>query len=137
MALDLGAVMDAIGTRLVGVTGLRVYDYAPDVANPPAAVVALPDEVEYDLTGGRAADRALIPVTVLVGRVSDRAARDQLAAYVSGTGAQSIKTAIEGGTDSNLGGVAHTVRVGSARIEMVTVGGIEYLGASFDVEVLD
>lgn len=137
MAIDLNAVMDAIGTRLLGVTGLRVYDYAADAVSPPAAIVALPETVEYDVTAGRGADRVVIPVTVLVGKVSDRTARDQLAQYVSGTGAQSIKTAIEGGADANLGGVAHTVRITEARIDVVTIGAIEYLGASFDVEVFD
>jgi hypothetical protein len=136
VALDLNAVMDAIGARLVGVTGLRVYDYAADAASPPAAIVALPDMVAYDEVAGRGADRVVIPVTVLVGRVSDRAARDQLAQYVSGTGALSVKAAIEGGT-GDLGGVAHTVRVTEARIEIVTIQAVEYLGASFDVEVYD
>jgi hypothetical protein len=136
VALDLNAVMDAIGARLVGVTGLRVYDYAADAASPPAAIVALPETVEYDVVAGRGADRVVIPVTVLVGRVSDRAARDQLAQYVSGTGASSVKTAIEGGT-GDLGAVAHTVRVTEARIDVVTIGQIDYLGASFDVEVFD
>jgi len=136
VALDLNAVMDAIGARLLGVTGLRVYDYAADAASPPAAIVALPDVVEYDIAGARAADRVVIPVTVLVGKVSDRAARDQLAQYVSGTGASSVKTAIEGGT-GDLGGAAHTVRVTDARIDVVTIGAIDYLGASFNVEVYD
>lgn len=136
MALDLNAVMDAIGARLLGVTGLRVYDYAADAASPPAAIVALPEMVEYDSVAGRAADRVVIPVTVLVGKVSDRAARDQLAQYVSGTGAASVKTAIEGG-DPPLGGAAHTVRVTTARIDVVTIQAVDYLGASFEVEVYD
>ena len=137
MALDLNAVMDAIGTRLGTITGLRVYDYAADAASPPAAIVALPETVEYDTVAGRGADRVVIPVTVLVGKVSDRTARDQLAQYVSGTGAASVKTAIEGGTDANLGGVAHTVRVTASRIDVVTIQAVEYLGATFDVEVYD
>lgn len=132
MALDLNAVMDAIGARLVGVTGLRVYDYAADAANPPAAIVSLPELVEYDIVAARGADRVVIPVTVLVGRVSERAARDQLARYVSGEGAESIKTAIEG-----AGGVGQTVRVATARVDIVTIGAVDYLGASFDVEVID
>lgn len=135
MALDLNAVMDALGARLVGVTGLRVYDYAADAANPPAAIVSLPETVEYDVVAGRASDRVVIPVTVLVGRVSDRAARDQLAQYVSGTGASSVKSAIEG--IDGLGGVAHTVRVTDATINIVTIQAVDYLGASFNVEVYD
>lgn len=136
MSLDLNTVMDAIGTRLVGVTGLRVSDYAADSVSPPAAIVALPSEVEYDVTMGRGADRVVIPVTILVGKVSDRASRDQLAQYVAGAGALSVKAAIEG-TDPTLGGVAQTVRVTSARIDVVTIAAIDYLGASFDVEVYD
>lgn len=136
MALDLNAVMDAIGARLVGVTGLRVYDYTADASSPPAAIVSLPRLVEYDAVAGRGADRLVIPVTILVGRVSDRAARDQLGGYLSGTGAASIKTAIEGG-DPPLGGAAHTVRVTEATVDVVTIQAIDYLGASFDVEVYD
>lgn len=136
MALDLNAVMDAIGVRLVGVTGLRVYDYAADAASPPAAIVALPEVVEYDVVAGRGSDRVVIPVTVLVGKVDSRSARDKLASFVSGSGGQSIKAAVEGG-DPPLGGAAQTVRVTEARIDVVTIGAVEYLGASFDVEVYD
>jgi hypothetical protein len=136
VALDLNAVMDAIGARLLGVTGLRVYDYAADGASPPAAIVSLPRRVEYDAVMGRGADRLVIPVTVLVGRVSDRAARDKLGRYISGTGASSVKTAIEGG-DPPLGGAAQTVRVTEATVDVVTIQAVEYLGASFDVEVYD
>jgi hypothetical protein len=136
VALDLNAVMDAIGARLVGVTGLRVYDYAADNAAPPAAIVSLPRTVEYDAVAGRGADRLVIPVTVLVGRVSDRTARDQLGQYISGTGPSSIKTAIKG-VDPTLGGAAQTVRVTEATVDVVTIAAIDYLGASFDVEVYD
>lgn len=136
MALDLTAVMDAIGARLVGVTGLRVYDYAADAAAPPAAIVSLPSSVEYDSTAGRGVDRIVIPVTVLVGKVSERAARDKLGAYIAGEGASSIKSAIEG-AGGNLGGVAQTVRVTGSTVDVVTIGAVEYLGASFDVEVYD
>ena len=136
MALDLSAVMDAIGARLVGVTGLRVYDYPADAASPPAAIVSLPETVEYDVVAGRGADRVIIPVTILVGKVSDRAARDRLAAYVSGTGSSSVKEAIEG-AGATLGGAAQTVRVQTANVNVVTIGAVDYLGASFDIEVID
>lgn len=137
MALDLNAVMDAIGTRLVGVTGLRVYDYAADAAAPPAAIVGMPEQpIEYDATMGRGADRVVIPVLVVVGKVSDRSARDALSGYLAGSGASSIKAAIEGG-NSDLGGAAQTVRVQTARVDVVTIAAVDYLGATFDVEVFD
>ena len=136
MALDLGPVMDAIGARLVG-TGLRVADYAADTVNPPQAIVSLPSAVEYDVVAGRGADRAVIPVMVLVGKVSDRAARDLMARYVSGTGAYSVKTAIEG-AGGDLDGAAQSVRVTLALPpDVISIAAVEYLGCSFDVEVID
>ena len=129
MALDLGAAMDAIGVGLSSIAGLRVADYAKDSANPPQALVSLPETVEYDAVAGRGADRVVIPVTVLVGKVSERAARDLLAQYVSGTGSKSVKTAIE------AAGAGQTVRVTNARVDVVTIAAVDYLGASFDVEV--
>jgi hypothetical protein len=136
VALDLGGVMDAIGVRLATIPGLRVHDYQADGASPPAAIVGLPEVVEYDTVAGRGADRVVVPVLVLVGRVSDRAARDAIAPYVSGAGAKSVKTAVESG-NSDLAGAAHTVRVTMARIDIVTIQAVDYLGASFDVEVYD
>jgi hypothetical protein len=133
VALDLNAVMDAIGVRLATISGLRVADYPADQANPPQAIVSLPETVEYDSVMGRGADRVIIPITVLVGKVSDRAARDALAQYVSGTGSSSVKAAVDG----DLGGTAHTARVTGSRIDVVTIQAIDYLGASFDVEVYD
>lgn len=136
MALDLGAAMDAIGTALDTIDGLRVADYAAQSVNPPQAIVTLPEQpVEYDVVMGRGADRAVIPVTVLVGAVSDRVSRSNIAQYISGTGAKSVKTAVEA-NGSNLGGAAQTVRVMTARVDIVTIGAVEYLGASFDVEVI-
>lgn len=135
MSLDLNAVMDAIGTRLVGVAGLRTADYAAQSINVPQAIVSLPTSpIEYDATMARGADRAVIPVLVLVAAVSDRASRDQVAAYLSGTGVKSIKAAIEG-TTSDLGGAAQTVRVMTGQADVITVGAVDYAAASFEVEV--
>lgn len=136
MALDLNSAMDAIGVRLASIVGLRVSDYQADSVNPPQAIVSLPETVDFDAVMGRGADRAVIPITVVVAKVSDRAARDVIAQYVSGTGPLSIKAAVEGG-NSDLGGAAQSVRVTTARIEVVTIGSIDYLGASFDCEVYD
>ena len=133
MSLDLNAVMDAVGTRLATITGLRVYDYPAETASPPAAIVGLPSELEYDFTKGRGSDRAVIPITLLVGKVVERSARDALSLYLAGTGASSVKAAVDG----DLGGAAQTVRVMGARVEIVTLNGVEYLGATFDLEVID
>lgn len=129
MAINLNTVMDTLGTALGSVTGLRVYDYQTDNVAVPAAVVGLPDELTYDHTMQRGKDQAVFPVYVLVGKVSDRAARDKLAAYCDGTGAASVsvKAALDG-----IGG--NVTRVESVTFGQVTVGGVEYLAAIFQVD---
>jgi hypothetical protein len=129
-ALDLNTVMDAIGTRLLTISGLRVYDFSADQVAVPAGVVGLPETVEYDSTFARGSDRIVIPVHLMVSKVSDRSGRDALAPYVAGTGTKSIKAAVDG----TLGGTVQTARVMSATPQTFTVAGVDYLGASFRVE---
>lgn len=132
--LNLNAVMDGLGVRLTAIAGLRVYDHAADAAAPPAAIVGMPVEGDYDYTKMRGSDRVVLPITVLVGKVSDRAARDALSDYVAGAGSKSVKAAIE--TDRTLAGVAQTTAVRFPDINIVTLNGIDYWGAVFSVEVI-
>jgi hypothetical protein len=134
MAMSIAAVMDGLGVRLATIPTLRVYDYPADSVSAPAAIVRFPEPVAYDLTAGRGTDRATFPVTVLVGKVSDRAARDALALYLNGTGARSIKAAVEG--DKTLGGAAQSTRVIEASVANFRVGDADYLGATFDIDVI-
>lgn len=128
MSLNLNTAMDAIGTALAGITGLRVSDYPADSVAVPAAIVAWPDEIEYDHTHARGTDRAVFKVHVMVGKVSDRASRDAINAYTNGAGtaSTSVKTALDA-----MG--AH-VRVAKATYSVMAVAGIEYLTATFDVD---
>jgi hypothetical protein len=131
MSLDLNAVMNAVGVRLAAIAGVRVYDYPPDSVAVPAAVVSYPEEITYDETMARGCDSCVLTVAVLVGMTSDRASRDALAAYVAGTGAASVKTAVDG----TLAGTVKDARVGRAVFRDVNVGGVDYRAAIFDVEV--
>lgn len=134
-ALDLNAVMDGLGVRLATISGLRVFDYPTDQLEPPAAVVGLPTEIAYDYSKARGFDRATFPVFVVVGGAFARAARDALGPYLAGSGPQSIKAAIEG--DRTLAGACATlgVAVGRSDGSGITVNGVRYTGAIFEVEV--
>jgi hypothetical protein len=131
MSLDLNAVMNAVGVRLATIPGVRVYDFPPDSVAIPAAVVSYPEEITYDETMARGTDSCVLTVAVLVGKESDRASRDALAAYVAGTGASSVKTAVDG----TLAGAVKDACVSRAVFRPVLVGGVEYRGAIFEVEV--
>lgn len=126
MALNLGTVMDAIGTRLATITGLRVFDYPPEQINVPQAVVSLPDTIDFDATAARGFDRTVIPIYVMVSKQSMRVARDQIATYVT-----QVKAALE----PNLNGACDSCRVMQCRFENATVDGVDYLAAIFPLEV--
>lgn len=129
----MNATMDAIGTALTAISGLRVFDYPTDLAQFPCAVVGLPTQGFYDEVVRRATDKAVFPVIVMVGALSDRSARDQLSAYLAGTGASSVVTALDG----TLGGVVEVCRVTGWTTETrMSANGVDLLvGATFEVEV--
>jgi hypothetical protein len=99
--MNLATVMEEIGARLRTITGpptLRVSDFGlVGAITPPAAILSWPDELDYDMTYARGADRLTFPLTLLVGKASLRASRDALGAYCDGSGAQSIKAKLEAG----------------------------------------
>ena len=98
---------------------------------PPAAVVSYPETIDFDQTYGRGADKMTIPVVVVVGRASDRAARDALGAYCDGSGASSVKAVLESGTYTAF----HTVRVESIEFDVVTIAAVDYMAALFDLDI--
>lgn len=134
-ALDVNAVMDALGVALDTIDDLRVFDYPADTLDPPAAVVGLPTEIAYDYSKARGSDRATFPVFVAVGGAFSQDSRDLLGPYLKGSGAKSIKAVLE--ADRTLGGACATLGVAVARSDGsgITVNGVRYTGAIFEVEV--
>lgn len=129
----LADVMGQLATRLQTITVLQqVFDHPVDSISPPAAMVAWPDEVDYDLTYKRGADEITLPVLVIVGRVSDTAARDQLSRHVDGSGTNSIKAVLESGTYTAM----DSVTVAKATFEVITYQDVDYLAALFTVDVV-
>jgi hypothetical protein len=123
-----------IAANLATVAGLRTSATVPDSINPPIAVV-MPNSVTYDTAFARSGgDEYEFLVMVIVGRVDERSAQNNLDGYCSGTGSTSIKAAIE--RDKTLGGKAFSLRVTSLRnYTQLTVGDITYLSAEFVVQV--
>jgi hypothetical protein len=101
-------VRDALKTRLQTISGLRVYEVIPEPITPPCAVVGQLD-FTFDIDNARGLDQANVDIYVIVQRFSERAGQDKLDGYLAGTGATSIKAAIEG--DRTLGGTCQTLRV--------------------------
>jgi hypothetical protein len=132
---DISTLRTAIATNLATISGLRTSATVPDQINPPIAVV-MPASITYDLAFRRSGgDEYEFSVMVIVGRVDERMAQNKLDAYCSGTGAQSIKAAIE--SNRTLGGEAFDCRVTSLRsYSQVSVADVTYLSAEFAVQVI-
>lgn len=128
--MDLAAVMQAVADRLGTIAGLRAYPYPADSIAIPAAVVGYP-EITFDMTYRRGLDRMKLPVWLVVSDVSDRAARDALALFVSGSGTTSVKAVLESGAYAAFG----TVRVEGAVPGTVTIAAVDYDAYRFDLDI--
>lgn len=128
----LGDVMDALGSALDGIEGLRVFPYWAERVTPPAAVVGWPDPLTYDAAMARGADQLDLPVMVLVGKVDSRTARDKVSAYANGSGPASVKAVIEAHQTTAY----HSARVTRCEFGVISVAAVEYLAATFTVNLI-
>ena len=135
MAL-LTSIRDGLKTNLETISGLTAYEYVPDWIEPPIALVAPINSLNYDSTMARGADTYEIPVIVYISRVDAQLSQDTVDGYLASTGATSVKAAIE--SDPTLGGAAMSVRVVSATDygEYEVTQGTSFLGVTFNIEVI-
>jgi hypothetical protein len=125
-------VRSGLKANLEAIKGMRVYELIPTPAIAPAAIVGQLD-FTFDLNNARGLDQANLDVVVLVGRFSERAAQNDLDKYLAGSGAYSIKAAIE--SDRTLGGACDTLRVTSAEAGTYLSGDIEFLSYRYRVTI--
>jgi hypothetical protein len=119
----------AIATNLATISGLRTSPTLPDNPNPPIALVT-PISVSFDDSFKRGMQTYTFVISVIVGRVDERTAQNKLDAFVSSTGSQSIKLAVE--SDKTLGGNAFDCRITEMRnYGELTIGDVIYLSAEF------
>jgi len=132
MASD-AQIRDGLVTRLQTISGLTGYDHVPGQVNVPAATVSR-RLTRFDSVMARGADDFEYVVRVLVSNADPKLAQEAMSLYLAGSGASSIKAAIEG--DQTLGGVVDFARVREAGEEGITqVGEVDYLAVDFVVEV--
>lgn len=128
---SISTLRTRIATNLATISGLRTTSTMPDSPNPPVAIV-IPRSVSYDEAFRKGMQIYGFNVMVIVGRVDERSAQNNLDSYCSSTGSSSIKLAIE--SDKTLGGNAFDVRVTEmTNYGQITVGEVVYLSAEFQV----
>lgn len=129
----LDAVMIEVAGVLAGITELNVFDYPPEKLTPPAGYVSYPRSIDYDAAYGRGEDGMLdLPLTVVVGKVTTRAARDAVAAWASGDGPRSVKRAME----AHVWTSCDDVTVTSCEFDVEMIAGVPYLAAMFKATVV-
>jgi hypothetical protein len=131
---DLTTVRAALAAAVNSISGLVVHATIPSSLNVPAAVIApaTGQFLTFDTTMSRGSDDLAFRVLVLVGVQDDAGAQGKLDAYLAGSGASSIKAAVE--ADPDLGGTVHYVTVeGASDYGLHDFGGTSYFGAAFTV----
>ena len=130
---SISSIRSGLATNLGSISGLRSGPTIPDNVNPPYAIIA-PSSVDYHRAFNNALSTYNFTITLVVGRVSERTAQNNLDAYCSPTGSSSIRVAIE--SDKTLGGVVFdTIVTGMRNYGSVTIGENTYLAAEFDIAV--
>jgi len=133
MAASVLAVAQAIQTRLATISGLRNYAYQPEQLNPPFAYPEL-TQVNYHRSMALGDVQMEWNINVIVGRYTDRTAHANLDAYLSATGASSIRAALE--ADATLGGVVQAVLVSSAAdVTSITEADAQFLQIQYQLTV--
>lgn len=141
MAYDVKAIRTALATRLQTITytdpaGLTVNLRAGNLAdqiNPPVALIGADEPfIDYDLVMARGADILHFKVLVLVGRVSERTAQDQLDYFLS---TDHLKSALESSWPSTNPAVDYAEVKTVRGYGGYTIGDVEYLGMELQVEV--
>jgi hypothetical protein len=129
----IAQIREGIATNLRTIAGLRTTDTVPDNPQPPVAIVS-PSSIQYDLSFQRGLDLHNFVVMIIVGRASERNAQRTLDLFCAGTGASSVKAAIE--SNRTLTGLVQDLRVTSMRNYGSTViGETTYLAVEFDLVV--
>lgn len=108
----------------------RIFDYIPDQVPTPCAVVGN-ITITFDEAQNRGLDMGEVYVIVIVSRMNERGAQDKLDGYLAGSGAGSVKAAIE--ADRTLAGALATLRVIRAAPITIEVSGVTYFAYQYEV----
>ncbi|MCU1494806.1 MAG: hypothetical protein JWO62_2570 [Acidimicrobiaceae bacterium] len=135
MTATVQQIAEALNTALEAIVGLRNAPYLTDSITPPVVLTAI-EEVVYHGAFGYSDVEHTFTVFAIVGRASERAGIEAMEAYMSSTGTQSVRAALE--LDPTLGGVVSSlivVKSGPPSSLAVGQGGAVYIAVPFTVLV--
>lgn len=132
--MDITAVKQALADAASVIPGLQCHGYLPDAIDVPALCVADVTIEQYHATfGGHSL--AMFDLRLYVSRANDETGQAQLDGYLSQSGGNSIKAALE--ADTTLGGIVQNIMVVNAHgWGHDDVADTNYYGCQFDVRVI-
>ena len=126
-------IQNALATALATIPGLRVADHLPEQVAPPMAVIQLQTVTYHRAMAGGLSEWRYV-VSLIAGRMGDRAAQRQMDGWLSYGGPQSVRAAVE--TDQTLDGNASTLIVDEMiTVRPLTVGDAAYTTCEFNITV--
>jgi len=128
--MNTKTVRTEIAARLGTIAGLHEHAFPPGTITPDAAIV-VPRQLDPHGTYARGMVKAEFGVIVVTGKPHDRSAHSRLDEYASDDSERSIVTVLEGGTYTSF----DDVTVMSIDWDVLTFGGVDYLGALFTLDI--
>ena len=128
--IDVAAVMTGIAETIkaAGVVK-RVYDWPTLDVEPPCLIVGYPESGQpFDQTYARGHDRATFPAWIVCGVADKRSSRDVVTSYIT-----AYKDAME---DPDGDYPWESLRVTTWGVDPVNIGGLDYVAAKFENDVL-
>lgn len=133
MAGTASQIHAAVSAALATVPGLRVADHLPEQVAPPMAVIQMETVTYHRTMQGGTSEWAFL-ISLIAGRMGDRAAQRQLDGWLSYDGSQSIRAALE--ADPTLNGIVQSLVVAEmASIRLLTMGDATFLTCDFNLTV--
>jgi hypothetical protein len=126
-------LQNALATALATIPGLRVADHLPEQVAPPMAVIQLQSVTYHRAMGGGLSEWRYV-VSLIAGRMGDRAAQTQMDGWLSYAGVQSVRAAVE--ADKTLDGNASTLIVDEmVSVRPLSIGDAAYTTCEFNITV--
>lgn len=128
-------VVEQLRDALATIDGLRTPEWGAASITAPAALVMLPDTIQYGTTYGADTDRFPdLQVVVLIAKPESWRSVRQLAPFLDGSGPQSVRQALEDYPYTACD--AGCVKVKSVDFDTATYAGVLYLAAMFHLDII-
>lgn len=131
--MTIQAIIEEITGKLSALDSVVAYEWdVKRIASVPAALVGLPERVEYRTTYGRG-KKIRVTAVVLVGDANARASAKALMEFIETSGERSIFRAVDSQYTAYT--TCDDVTVVDCEPDHFRVAGNEYLGAEFAIDV--